>query len=88
MQHRIGLVYFMPTDKTKFLDFTHIGVIIAFLKPKFLLAIMYSLHKMHRNVLHEDDYADVHALPLKLLSMWISAKIGTGRFTLKGIRHA
>ena len=37
---------------------------------------MYSLHKMHRNVLHKDDYADVHALPLELLSMWISAKIG------------
>ena len=31
MHHKIGYVYFMPTDKTMFLDFTHIGVIIAFL---------------------------------------------------------
>jgi hypothetical protein len=37
---------------------------------------MYSLYKMHRNVLQGDDYADVYALPLKLLGMWISAKIG------------
>jgi hypothetical protein len=77
----------MPTDKTMFLEFTHIGVIIALLQPQFLLAILYSLHKKHRNVLRGDDYADVNALPLKLLSMWISAKIGTSRFTLKGIRH-
>jgi len=49
--------------------------------------MMYSLQKMHRNVLHGDDYAEVHALPLKLPSMRISANSGTGRFTLKGIRH-